>query len=117
MNYYDRIAFTPLDMGDPFLHFFLVLVLTCRGAAPVKTNAGNNFLEAAREFAPKYVGNASLFTKFSFTILVPLNLPPPNQQCDGFPLEFLLKKHLKQNCEHSAKIVNKPSKNCEQTEL
>ena len=42
--------------------------------------------------------------------------PPPNQQSYGFPLESLL-KDLKQNCEHSAKIANKHSKNCEQTEL
>ena len=54
--------------------------------------------------------------KFLFTIFVPLNPPPPNQQSDGFPLDFLL-KDPKQNCEHSAKIANKPSKNCEQTEL
>ena len=35
------------------------------------------------------IGNASLFTKFLFTIFVPLTLPP-NQQSDGFTLEFLL---------------------------
>ena len=37
------------------------------------------------------LGNAYLFTKFLFTIFAPLNLSPPNQQSDGFPLEFLLK--------------------------
>ena len=40
---------------------------------------------------PKGIGNASLLTKFVFTILVPLDTPLPNQQSDGFPLEFLLK--------------------------
>ena len=35
-------------------------------------------------------GNASLFTKCLFTIFVPTRPPPPNQQDDGFPLEFLL---------------------------
>ena len=34
------------------------------------------------------LGNSSLFTKFVFTIFVPLNPPPSNQQSDGFPLEF-----------------------------
>ena len=53
------------------------------------------------------LGNASLFTKFLFTIFVPLNPPPPNQQNDGFPLEFLLKgpqtelRTLSQNCEQT----------------
>ena len=38
------------------------------------------------------IGNASSFTKFLFTIFAPVNPPPPpNQQNDGFPLEFLLK--------------------------
>ena len=41
--------------------------------------------------------------------LVLLNPPFPKQRSDGFPLEFLLKKALKQNCEHSAKIANKLS--------
>ena len=36
------------------------------------------------------IGNASLFTKFLFTIFVPFDPPPPNQQNEGFPLEFLL---------------------------
>ena len=35
------------------------------------------------------LGNACLFTKLLFTIFVPLNPPLPNQQSDGFPLEFL----------------------------
>ena len=65
---------------------------------------------------PTPLGNASLFTKFLFTIFVPLDPPPPNQLSDGFSLEFLL-KGPQQNCEHTAKIANKPSKNCEQTEL
>ena len=30
--------------------------------------------------------SASLFTKCLFTIFVPLDPPPPNQQSDGFPL-------------------------------
>ena len=53
------------------------------------------------------LGNASLFTKFLFTIFVPLNPPPPNQQNDGFPLELLLKepqtelRTLSQNCEQT----------------
>ena len=42
-------------------------------------------------------------------LLCPLTPPLPNQQSDGFPLEFLL-KDLKQNCEHAAKLANKPSK-------
>ena len=58
------------------------------------------------------LGNASLFTKFLFTILVPLGPPPPNQQSNGFPLEFLW-KGLKQNCKHWARIANKLSQNCE----
>ena len=33
------------------------------------------------------IGNASLFTKFLFTILVPLS-PPPNQKVMDFPLSF-----------------------------
>ena len=37
-----------------------------------------------------FLGNASLFTKLLFTFLCPFP-PPPNQQNDGFPLEFLLK--------------------------
>ena len=51
-----------------------------------------------------FLGNASLFTGFFFTIFVPLDPPPPNQQSDGFPLEFLLKgpetelRTLCQNC-------------------
>ena len=56
------------------------------------------------------IWNASLFT-----IFVPLS-PPPNQQSDGFPLEFYY-KDLQQSCEHSAKSENKLSQNCEQTEL
>ena len=53
------------------------------------------------------VGNASLFTKVLFTIFVPLNPPPPKQQSEGFPLEFLLKepqtelRTLSQNCEQT----------------
>ena len=53
---------------------------------------------------------------FVHNFLCPLTPPPPNQQREGFPLDFLLKVP-QQNCEHSAKIANKPSKNCEQTEL
>ena len=54
------------------------------------------------------LGNASLFTKCVFTIFVPLDPPPsPNQQSDGFPLEFLVKgpqtelRTLHQNCEQT----------------
>ena len=53
------------------------------------------------------LGNASLFTKFLFTIFVPLGPPPPNQRRDGFPLDFLLKgpqtelRTLSQNCEQT----------------
>ena len=56
---------------------------------------------------PPFLGNARLFTKFLFTILVPLDPPPPNQQSDGFPLEFLLRgpqtelRTLSQNCEQT----------------
>ena len=55
------------------------------------------------------IGIANLFTKCLFTILVPLYPPPPNQQNDGFPLEFLLKELQTELRTHS--------KNCEQTEL
>ena len=41
---------------------------------------------------------------------------PPNQQSDGFHLEFVL-KDLKQNREQSAKIASEPWQNCQQTEL
>ena len=53
------------------------------------------------------IGNASLFTKILFTIFVPINPPPPNQQNEGFPLEFLLEgpqtelRTLSQNCEQT----------------
>ena len=65
------------------------------------------------------LGNASLFTKFLFTIFAPLNPPPPNRQNDGFSLEFLLKepqtelRTLSQDCEQTLqklwtnRIVNK----------
>ena len=46
---------------------------------------------------------------------VPLN-PPPNQQNDGFPLEFLVKEP-QPGCEHPAKIASEPSKDSEQTDL
>ena len=42
-----------------------------------------------------------------FTIFVPLNPPLPNQQSDGFPLEFIVKgpqtelRTLSQNCEQT----------------
>ena len=48
-----------------------------------------------------------MFTKVLFTISVPLNPPPPNQQNDGCPLEVLLKgletelRTLSQNCEQT----------------
>ena len=48
-----------------------------------------------------------MFTKFLFTIFAPLNPPPPNQQNDGFPLEFLLKGPQTE--------LRTLSKNCEQT--
>ena len=54
------------------------------------------------------IGNASLFTKILFTIFVPINPPPlPNQENEGFPLEFLLEgpqtelRTLSQNCEQT----------------
>ena len=62
------------------------------------------------------IGNASLFTKVLFTIFVPLDPPLPTSKVMDFLLNFYY-KNFKQNCEHSAKIANKPSKNCEQTEL
>ena len=52
------------------------------------------------------IRNARLFTNFLFTIFATLT-PPPNQQNDGFPLEFLLKgpqtelRTLGQNCEQT----------------
>ena len=49
---------------------------------------------------PSFSRSASLFTTFLFTILVPLTSPLPNQQRDGFPLEFVL-QDLKQTCKHS----------------
>ena len=57
--------------------------------------------------------------KFCSRILCPLNPPPPNQQSDGFPQEFVLKgpqtelRTLNQNCEQillklrTNRIVNK----------
>ena len=50
------------------------------------------------------LANAILFTKFLFTIFVPL-APPSQPASDGFPLEFLLEgpqtelRALSQNCE------------------
>ena len=74
----------------------------------------------AKLFRACLLGNVNLFTKFLFTIFVPLDPPPPpNQQSDGFPLEFLLKgpqtelQTLRQNCEQTLqklrtnRIVNK----------
>ena len=46
-------------------------------------------------------------------MFVSLYSPRPNQQSDGFPLEFV-SKDLKQNCEQSAKIANKRSQNCKE---
>ena len=40
--------------------------------------------------------------------------PPPSQPTKWW---IFYEKDLKQNCEHSAKIANKPSNTCEQTEL
>ena len=57
-----------------------------------------------------------MFTNVLFTIFAPLNPPLPTSKVMDFLLNFH-EKDLKQNCEHSAKIANKPSKNCEQTEL
>ena len=71
---------------------------------------GENFRTTLINFYrcfPPSLGNASLFTKFLFTIFVPLDPPPPNQQNEGFPLEFLLKgpqtklRTLSQNCEQT----------------
>ena len=65
-----------------------------------------NFLSGCKE---KALNRNRQFVHIIFVHnFVPLDLTPPNQQSDGFPLEFLL-KGLKQNCEHSAKIANKPS--------
>ena len=53
------------------------------------------------------IGNANSFTKILFTTFVPINPPPPNQENEGFPLEFLLKepqtelRTLSQNCEQT----------------
>ena len=55
----------------------------------------------------KCLGNASLFTKFLFTIFALINPPPPNQANEGFPLEFPLEgpqtelRTLSQNCEQT----------------
>ena len=58
---------------------------------------------------------------FCSQFLCPLTPPPPNQQNDGFPLEFLLKgpqtelRTLSQNCEQTLqklrtnRITNKPA--------
>ena len=56
------------------------------------------------------------FVHKMFTTFVPLTPPLPISKLMDFLLNFYW-KDLKQNCEHSAKIANKPSKNCEQTEL
>ena len=63
------------------------------------------------------LGNACSFTKCLFTIFVPLNLPPPNQQSDGFPLEVLLKRPQTELWTLSQDRTQKKRKNCEQTEL
>ena len=54
------------------------------------------------------LGNASLFTKFSYTIFVPINPPPlPTSKMTDFPLDFLLDgpqtelRTLSQNCEQT----------------
>ena len=57
-----------------------------------------------------------MFTNGCLQFWCPLRHPFPNQQSDGFPLEFLL-QGLKQNSEHRAKIANKLSQNCEQKRI
>ena len=61
------------------------------------------------------LGNDYLFTKCLFTSLVPLTPPLPTSKVTDFTLNFY-EKDPKQNCEHSPKIANKRSQNCEQTE-
>ena len=82
--------------------FFVSFPKDSRGSAKRKTLA---FFGVSLAFFKQAIGNASLFTKFLFTIFVSLN--PPSQQSDGFPLEFLLEgpqtelRTLSQNCEQT----------------
>ena len=54
-----------------------------------------------------YLGNASLFTKFLFTILVPVNPPPSNSEVMDLVLKLYKKapqtelRTLSQNCEQT----------------
>ena len=58
-------------------------------------------------YCPYRIRQRQFVHKFLFTIFVPLDPPPPNQQNEGFPLEFLLKepqtklRTLSQNCEQN----------------
>ena len=63
------------------------------------------------------IGNARLFTKCLFTSLVPLNPPPPQNSEVMDLLSNFYEKALKKNCKHPAKIANKLSENCDQTDL
>ena len=74
-----------------------------------------DFSESRRQNLRK--GNANLFKNVCSRLLCPLT-PPPLSQLKV--MDFLLKfdeTDLKQYCEDSAKIANKLSQHCEQTEL
>ena len=97
----------------PYTKYFTTF-FTARPVCHLELNLGAS---SPKDFFK--IGNASLFTKFLFTIFVALDPPPPNQQNDGFPLEFLLKgpqtelRTLSQNCEQTVqklrtnRIMNK----------
>ena len=77
------------------------------GGQKVTRNGGPQF--GAWLILSEIVRNVNLFTKCLFTILGPLN-PPPNQQSDGFFLNFW---RSQTNFEHSPIIANKLSHDCE----
>ena len=84
--------------------------LCCRSMIDLsgaKSSSRADVLRCYRGLAAQHtLGNVSLFTMFVHNFCAPWP-PPPNQQNDGFPLEFLLKgpqtelQTLSQNCEQT----------------
>ena len=73
-------------------------------------------IPAERRMPHSYLGSTGLFTISFFHNLVPLRPPLPNQQNDGFPLEFVLQGPQTELT--SNRIANSQlSLNWEQTEL
>ena len=68
------------------------------------------------KFEPQFRKRQFVHIIFVHNFCAPCPPPLPTSKVMDFLLNFC-SKGLKQNCEHSAKIANKPSKNCEQTEL